>query len=225
MAKKSNKSSPKDKAKATKAPYLNLKKSKQGKMDILNPFSKILIYETESESETEEQSISDEHVSDDSDVEIIQRSSDSGSTLSLNQLLNDSVGTTGHNILVASLKNKGCLLGADLGEILTWKQGKGSKLLIGKPLKRFKKIKMQKMSLSQITRSGIHLAQMGKYLTSKAVHLNAYQEYVEMSSDITSHICWILANVAFMENIDHAAVLEYFNRRFADLRNRGNYVK
>ena len=221
MAKKSNKSSPKDKAKATS---LKLKKSKQGKMDILNPFSKILIYETESESENEDHSHSDEHVSDDSDVEIIQRSAESGSNLTLNQLLNDSVGSTGHNILVASLKNKGCLMGADLGEILTWKQGKGSQSLTGKLLKKHKTKKTQKMSMAQICRAGVQLAPMSKYLQSKGVHLNAHQEYVEMSSDITSHICWILANIAFMENIDHAAVLEYFNRRFADLRNRGNYV-
>jgi len=66
---------------------------------------------------------------------------------------------------------------------------------------------------------------MAKYLESRAVHLNAYQDYVEKSSDIASHICWILTNIAFMDNVDNAAVLEYFNRRFADLRNRGNYVK
>ena len=220
-----HKSSPSDKAKSDRASYNKGKKSKQGKMDLLNPFSKILIYETESESEHDNNSDSDGHESDHSDDAVTQSTSTSASQ-SLSQIMTDSVGSTGHNILMASLKNKGSLLGVDLGEILTWKQGsKGSKNLTGPHLKKYKSRKQQKMSIAQICRAGIHLAQMSKYLESKAVHLNAYQEYVEMSSDIVSHICWILEHVAFMENVDNAAVLEYFNRRFADLRNRGNYVK
>ena len=227
MSKKqnNNKSSPSDKAKDSKASYNKAKKSKQGKMDKLHPFDKIVTYETESESDNDNNSNTEEHQTD-SDVEDVTASHRvGGNSLTLDQLMRASVGMTGHNILVSALKNKGCLLGVDCGEVCVWKQGKGSKQLKGKDLKRYLIKKPQKMSLAQICRAGAHLTPMAKFLNSAAVHLNSSQEYVEMASDITAHICWILTNIAFMENVDSAAVLHYFSNRFADLRNRGNYER
>jgi hypothetical protein len=101
----------------------------------------------------------------------------------------------------------------------------GSKLLKGKDLKKFKLEKTQMMCISKLCLAGSHLEPMKSFLDSSFQHLNQNVEYIEMSSDIIEYICYLLRNVAVMNNVDSGAMAEYFHRRFADLRNRKNYTE
>ena len=227
MAPKNNKDhkmSPSKKDKKSKIQPTK-KKSKQGKMDIKNPFNRIIIYETESESDNASDSNGDEQsdvASEDDEASSVRQSE---TMPGLEQLMKDKVGQTGHNILMASLKNKGILFGKDCGAVLAFKPGKdGGKKLKGAHLERHKGKKKARLCISQVIRAGAHLQEMSHWLQTQGVHLNNYQEYVELASDIVNHICWILQHVALMENVDHGDMMDYFNRRFADLRNRRNYI-
>ena len=193
-------------------------------MDINNPFKPITIYETESESEHASDSDDEQQQSEGSDIENTHSQRSTTAQPGLEQLMKDSIGATGHNILLGSLKKKGNLAAKDCGATLAWKPGKnGSKKLKGRDLERFKSKKSDKLSICQMVRAGSHLQQMRVFQDTTGVHLNSYQDYVEHSSDIVHHICWILTHEALMENVDHGDMLDYFNKRFADLRNRRNY--
>ena len=198
-------------------------KSYQGKMDINRPFDRITQYDLEVEPVVVAEEDSSE--SDNSDGEEVHRPMHSVSPNVSAVVFNmdDTIGRTGNNILRTSLKNKQSLYGIDCCAVLAWKQGKGSKHLRGKELKRFQARKVQKLAISKVCHAGAHLEQMRKFLESKTVHLNQSQEFVEISSDIVAHICHILTTVASMTNVDDGAVSDYFNQRFADLRNRKNY--
>jgi hypothetical protein len=177
---------------------------KQGKMNPREPFSKITVYESETESELE--------VSQDSEVETPVAFASS----------NSSLGSTAENVLLVSLKNKAILSGVDFIWVMAKLQGKGAASLKGSELKRHLSWKECKMSISKMALAGGTLKQLEEFLTSTGIHLTSNSTYVEISSDIVSAICKILTNCG-MENVDHGVMFDYFNRRFADLRNRRNY--
>ena len=121
-----------------------LKKTKQGKMDKNNPFKPITIYETESESEHASDSNEEEHLSEASDEENAHSQRSTTAPPGYDQLMKDSIGATGHNILLGSLKKKGNLAAKDCGATLAWKPGKnGSKKLKGRDLERCKSKKVR----------------------------------------------------------------------------------
>jgi hypothetical protein len=179
---------------------------KQGKMNPKEPFSKIVLYETESEYEDDAGSVVS---TSDPDVSFIDTSI--------------GIGSTAENVFLACLKNKQILNGVDFVAVMAKSQGKGSKSLKGNDLKRFLTWKECKMIISKLSYSGANLEAMKIFLTSVKIHLSAKSNYVEISSDIVASICKILTNVCFMENVDNGIMSEYFNRRVADLRNRRNY--
>jgi len=193
-------------------------KSYQGKMDAEKPFARITQYDLE-----EEGNENDEGSDSEKSVEEVRPSSETNASAALLDM-NDSIGRTGNNVLKTALKNKHCLNGIDCCVVLAWKQGSGSALLKGKELKRFEARKQQKMVISKVCLAGAHLEQLRKFLDSNTCHLNQSQEFVEISADICSHICNILSQVAGMVNVDEGAIADYFNQRFADLRNRKNFI-
>ena len=198
-------------------------KSYQDKMDINRPFDRITKYDLEEESIVVDEEDSSEGENSDGEEVLPPMHSVSPNVSAVLFNMDDTIGRTGNNILRSSLKNKQSLFGIDCCAVLAWKQGKGSKHLRGKELKRFQARKVQKLAISKVCHAGAHLEQMRKFLESKTVHLNQSQEFVEISSDIVAHICHILTTVASMTNVDDGAVSDYFNQRFADLRNRKNY--
>ena len=173
-------------------------------MNPREPFSKITVYETDSESEG--------NVSQVSEVDTPVAVSSS----------NSSLGSTAKNVLLVSLKNKAILSGVDFIWVMAKLQGKGASSLKGSELKRHLSWKECKMSISKLALAGATLKQLDVFLTSVSIHLTSNSSYVEISSDIVSEICKILTNCG-MENVDHGVMFDYFNRRFADLRNRRNY--
>ena len=197
-------------------------KSYQGKMDINHPFDRITKYDLEEEPIVVDEEDSSEGENFNGEA-VLPLPSVSPNVSAVVFNMDDTIGRTGNNILRTSLKNKQSLFGIDCCAVLAWKQGKGSKLLKGKELKRFQSRKLQKLAISKVCHAGAHLEQIRKFLDSNTVHLNQSQEFVEISSDIVAHICHILSTVASMTNVDEGAVSDYFNQRFADLRNRKNY--
>ena len=212
---KMNKSSSPNKKKT-----IEKKKSRQGKLNMSDPFSKVIKYDTESSSESEASA----------KEEIISSNSDNEETMHLekkidNPLSKDSkLGKNGQNILSAALRNRNVLEYQDFLQVIVWKQKGGSKLLKGKDLKKFQKEKTQMMCISKLCLAGSHLEHMKPFLDSSFQHLNQNADYIEMSSDIIEYICYLLKNVAVMNNVDSGAMADYFHRRFADLRNRKNYT-
>ena len=193
------------------------KRSRQGKLDMTNPFAKVTIYDTESELEESGKDYSTSS-SDEEDIRIVSASSQ------VEQDAQDSIiGKSGQNILSAALRNRNILEHQDFLEIISWKQKGGSKGLKGKDLKRFNLLKSQMLCISKLCLAGAHLEKMKVFLNSAFFHLNQNAEYVAISSEIVDFICYLLQNVAVMENVDSGTMADYFNRRFADLRNRKNY--
>jgi hypothetical protein len=86
------------------------KKSRQGKLNMSDPFSKVTKYDTESASESE----------NDSKEEIISLSSDDDND---NQSRKESkIGQNGQNILSAALRNRNVLEYQDFLQVIAWKQ-------------------------------------------------------------------------------------------------------
>jgi hypothetical protein len=177
---------------------------RQGKMNPKDPFSKITVYESDSDSEGE-----------------LSQVSDNEQGMAGNS--QGSINNTYYNVLLTCLKNKAVLAGVDFIWVMSKLQGKGAKSLKGSELKRHLSWKECKMIISKLSLGGACLKPMEPFLKSSKIHLTSNIEYVEISSDIVSEICKILTNVCGMENVDHGVMAEYFNRRVADLRNRRNY--
>ena len=172
---------------------------RQGKMNPRDPFSKITVYESDSESEA-----------------VLSEVSDTEQGMAGNS--QGSINNTNYNILLTCLKNKAVLAGVDFIWVMSKLQGKGAKSLKGSELKRHLSWKECKMIISKMSLGGACLKPMEPFLKSSKFHLTSNILYVEISSDIVSEICKILTNVCGMENVDNAVMAEYFNRRVADLR-------
>lgn len=183
-------------------------KSKQGKMDPQQPFAKIENYDT------------DESNNSSNEAESITNSQ--STTLPGVSL----IASTTHNTLLGVLKNKRCLAGVDFIGLMAKKQGKGGgKHLKGNELKRYLSWKSQMMVISKLTHAGSSLSQMDVFLTSEKIHLGTNGNYKEVSADIVAEICDILQKDCSMENVEHGVLSDYFNKRFADIRNRRNYER
>ena len=185
--------------------------SKQGKLNPKKPFAKITEYESEDSLVSGQDSDSPEIVS-------------TTSSHVVNPPCFNSIGVTGHNVLLACIKNKSCLSGVDFIGLMAKKQGlTGGKGLKGNDLKRHLTWKEQMLIISKLALTGSNMNQMKTFLESVKVHLSANADYVQIAADIVATTCNILRKCCFMENVDNGVFSEYFNRRFADLRNRRNY--
>ena len=183
-------------------------KSKQGKMDPQQPFAKIETYDTD-----------ESDISSNDGEEMISSHAASIPCVS-------SIGSTSRNALLSSLKNKRCLVGVDFIGLMAKKQEKGgSKTLKGSDLKRHVIWKEQMMVISKLCHAGANLSQLDLFLTADKIHLGTNGNYREVAADIVAEICVILTNVCFMENVEHGVFSDYFNKRFADIRNRRNYER
>ena len=183
-------------------------KSKQGKMDPKKPFDKISKYDSEEESEQDASEIED------------RAPSSSASSYSFRSSSSSVI----DNILLANLKGKELLGGVDFCLVMCKKQGKGAKNLKGNELKKHLQWKEQKMIIAKLALAGANVAEMEPFIKSSKVHLTSSSAYNAISCGIIASICNLLSTVCFMENVDTGVFAEYFNRRFADLRNRRNYT-
>lgn len=184
-------------------------KGKQGKMNPKKPFAKVTNYETE-ESES------------DSSVVYVSPSTTQSQESSI-KTTSSTLEATIFNILLSKLKGKDCLMGVDFCEVMSIDQGKGSKALKGNELKKHLAWKEQKMRISKLVLAGAKLQEMEVFLESSNVHLTSSAQYNEVSCNISACICSMLTNLCSMENVDNGILHDYFNRRFADIRNRRNY--
>ncbi len=72
--------------------------------------------------------------------------------------------------------------------------------------------------------AGLGLAQCKVYLDMSGENLKTIPKYCLLAAYIVAHICDILKNECQMENVDVGSMSDYFHIRFADTRNRINYV-
>jgi hypothetical protein len=200
MSSKNNRSNDKDSDRS---------KQMQGKLDPKKPFGKITTYEPESSDDASEN-------------ESIQPATTKSRSHSSTPI--SSVGSTARNQFLSCIKNRTCLNGVDFIGLMAKKQGpSGTKNLKGNALKRALSWKEQMLVISKMCHTGANFVAMKEFLESVGMILTANPIYNELTADICAEICDILANVCFMENVDPGILTDYFNKRFADLRNRRNY--
>jgi len=181
----------------------------QGKLDPKKPFGKITTYEPESSNDASENESSQPAAT----------SSRFHSSAPIS-----SVGSTARNQFLSCIKNKTCLNGVDFIGLMAKKQGAtGTKNLKGSELKRQLSWKEQMLVISKMCHTGSNFIAMKEFLESVGMILTANPIYNELAADICAEICDILTDVCFMENVDQGILTDYFNKRFADLRNRRNY--
>ena len=199
-------------------------KGKQGRLNPKHPTGKVSHYESESSDDSKESK-----ESNDSDV---LSSGDEESNLPINNasllvtnIWNDSIGSTGHNVLMSKCKHRGLLKEVNFSKVVSWTGKGGSKNLRGTDLKRFKKYKEMKNILSKLILGACQLESFRQFVLLPSVHLNSLQSYVEISSDAIAHIGNILTNTCGMLDVDIGELAEYFHLRFADIRNRRCYEK
>ncbi len=188
-------------------------KRKQGKMNPKKPFAKVIQYDTE-ESGSESNAVSPE----------IHRSVSSSSTSSTFASTSYSDSSNYDNILLANLKGKDILAGADFCAVMSKLQGKGGKNLKGSELKKYSTWKEQKMVIAKLAFAGANVSQMEEFIRSSKIHLTSSSAYNQVSCDIVASVCNLLVTKCFMENVDQGVFHDYFNRRVADIRNRRNYT-
>jgi hypothetical protein len=134
------------------------------------------------------------------------------------------IGLPGRNVILSKTKNKQALYGKDQVDVILFKSGKGDALLRGENRRKWRTKKSCKLSLAQMVAAGMGLGQCKVYLAMSGINLKAIPEYCLLAADIVAHICDILKNECQMENVDVGSMSEYFHMRFADTRNRLNYV-
>lgn len=196
--------------KRTKSSSSNKKKSKQGKLNPKKPFEKVSTYESDNETP-------DDASSDGSPFSVV--------AVEQHGLPTSNPMSYADNLFLAKLKNKAILAGVDFCQVMAKNQGVGSKNLKGNDLKRHLAWKECKMIISKLALVGTTLKCMEEFLNSATVHLTNSPEFNDHSAHIVARICNILEQNCHMENVDNSVLSCYFNKRFADIRNRKNYVK
>jgi hypothetical protein len=134
------------------------------------------------------------------------------------------IGLPGRNVILSKTKNKHNLYGKDQVDVVTWKSGSGDALLRGENKRSWRSKKSCKLTIAQMVAAGLGLTQSKVFLAMSGENLKAIPEYCLLAADIVAHICDILKNECQMENIDVGCMSDYFHKRFADTRNRLNYV-
>ena len=209
--------------------------SKQGRMDPKLPVNQIItLYTPESPPKAHKQQqvvvVEDEEEEEeeyDDLPEMVDDLDDKSDQLTsmLSTIATEfTIGTIGHNVLVKETKNKHLIYGQDNCAVNAWKQGRGGTGLRGPEKKSWLALKSMKMVISHLVKAAINLEQCEPFLTMVHVNLKGVYGYQLLSADIVAHICDILANYCHMENVDVGSNAEYFDTRFADTRNRRNYV-
>ncbi len=112
-----------------------------------------------------------------------------------------------------------------MGKIkFTFKSGKGDSLLRGEHKRTWRSRKSQKHTIAQMVAAGLSLEQCKVFVKMSGENLKAISKYCFLAADIVAHICDIIKNECQMENVDVGSMSDYFHMRFADTRNRLNYV-
>jgi hypothetical protein len=134
------------------------------------------------------------------------------------------IGLPGRNVILSKTKNKQALYGKDQVDVVLFKSGKGDALLRGEKRRNWRSKKSCKLTIAQMVAAGLGLGQCKAFLKMSGINLKAIPEYCLLAADIVAHICDILKNECQMENVDVGSMSDYFHMRFADTRNRLNYI-
>jgi hypothetical protein len=134
------------------------------------------------------------------------------------------IGLAGRNVIHSNIRGEEKIRGQDCEALLRWKQGKGGSSLSGVRKRQHISFKEMKMVICTMFKSALNLQQCIVYLNMPSVNLKHVPGYQLLSADIVAHLVDLLRNHCGMENVRHGSVAEYFDVRFADTRNRKNYV-
>ena len=179
-------------------------KKKQAKLNPANPMTGIVNEILSSSSESSEE--------DDNIDEVREVTSIGSMDVSFRQLL------------LSKLKNKKLIMGCNFLEVMNYsrKQDKLNPLKL--PKKTLDKLRGQKNVLSKLVLAGIKCKPLDRFLNTKSEHLGIIADYLDISAKVCSNIFDILKNDCQVVEIDVGILTDYFNERFADVRNQNNYA-
>ena len=128
-----------------------------------------------------------------------------------------------YKILKSKCKHKGKLVKQDFMTILA-ASTRENQTLTGKDLKANKSLWKLKNIISKLILTAMKINDLSPFLKMVNIHLDNISEYIEISAEVISQIAKILKIECKISNLEYSELADYFHKRFADFRNRQNYV-